>query len=88
VARDFRSLEAILLGPTQGGASVPAAKVAVQAAVIPRRDWQAAETTGDYTLVGCSVGPGFDFKDFALLRDDAKAAARLAKAFPDLSHLI
>ncbi|MEO7426173.1 MAG: cupin domain-containing protein [Fibrobacteria bacterium] len=88
VARDFRSREVVLLGPTPGIGSPSAREAMRHVAVIPRRDWQAAETTGDYTLVGCSVGPGFDFKDFALLRDDAKAAARLAKAFPDLSHLI
>jgi len=29
--------------------------------------WQAARCLGDYTLVGCSVGPGFDFADFTLL---------------------
>jgi uncharacterized protein len=29
--------------------------------------WQAAETTGDYTLVGCTVAPGFDFSDFRFL---------------------
>jgi predicted cupin superfamily sugar epimerase len=31
--------------------------------------WQAARTTGDFTLVGCTVGPGFEFDDFDLLRE-------------------
>ena len=31
--------------------------------------WQAAESTGDYTLVGCTVAPGFDFADFAFLSE-------------------
>jgi predicted cupin superfamily sugar epimerase len=35
--------------------------------VVPAGDWQAARTTGEYTLVGCCVAPGFDFADFALL---------------------
>jgi predicted cupin superfamily sugar epimerase len=26
--------------------------------------WQAARSLGDYSLVGCTVGPGFDFADF------------------------
>lgn len=26
--------------------------------------WQAARSLGDFSLVGCSVGPGFDFEDF------------------------
>lgn len=29
--------------------------------------FQAAESTGIYTLVGCTVAPGFDFKDFSFL---------------------
>ena len=28
--------------------------------------WQAAETTGDWTLVGCTVSPGFQFEGFDL----------------------
>ena len=39
------------------------------ARVVPAGSWQVARTTGDYTLVGCTVGPGFDFRDFVLLRD-------------------
>jgi len=35
-------------------------------AVVPARTWQAAETTGDWTLCGCTVAPGFDFKGFEL----------------------
>ena len=30
-------------------------------AVVPADVWQAAQTTGDWTLVGCTVAPGFDF---------------------------
>jgi hypothetical protein len=30
-------------------------------AVVPAGHWQAAQTTGDWTLVGCTVAPGFDF---------------------------
>ena len=32
--------------------------------VIPANAWQRARTTGEYTLVACTVGPGFDFADF------------------------
>jgi uncharacterized protein len=71
-----------------GGRLASSREGAVQVAVIPRRDWQAAETLGDYTLVGCSVGPGFDFADFKLLRDDARAAKRMRKVFPDAVGLI
>jgi predicted cupin superfamily sugar epimerase len=35
-------------------------------AVVPAGVWQAAESLGDWTLVGCTVAPGFDFAGFEL----------------------
>ncbi|WP_257167920.1 cupin domain-containing protein [Bradyrhizobium sp. SRS-191] len=35
-------------------------------AVVPTHAWQTAESTGDWTLVGCTVAPGFDFAGFEL----------------------
>jgi uncharacterized protein len=35
-------------------------------AVVPAGLWQAAQTTGDWTLVGCTVAPGFDFSKHEL----------------------
>jgi uncharacterized protein len=32
--------------------------------VVPAGVWQAARSLGDYSLVGCDVGPGFEFADF------------------------
>jgi uncharacterized protein len=37
--------------------------------VVPPGVWQAARSLGEYTLVQCTVGPGFDFADFMMLRD-------------------
>ncbi len=37
--------------------------------MVPSGHWQAAKSKGEYTLVSCCVGPGFDFKDFELLRN-------------------
>lgn len=34
--------------------------------IVPPYAWQAASTTGDWTLVGCTVAPGFDFASFEL----------------------
>jgi predicted cupin superfamily sugar epimerase len=34
--------------------------------VVPAHAWQAAETLGEWTLVGCTVAPGFDFAQFEL----------------------
>ena len=44
--------------------------------------YQAAETTGVYSLVGCSVAPGFEFEDFSFLRDDLKSKQKFLKEFP------
>ena len=40
-------------------------------AVVPGGVWQAAEPLDDAALVGCSVGPGFEFGDFEMMEDDA-----------------
>ena len=34
--------------------------------LVPKGWWQSAETTGDFTLVGCTVSPGFQFEGFEL----------------------
>jgi len=49
----------VRLGPDLAAGEVPQA-------VVPAHAWQAAESTGDWTLVGCTVAPGFDFAKFEL----------------------
>jgi predicted cupin superfamily sugar epimerase len=41
----------------------------VPQAIVPAQAWQAAESIGDWTLVGCTVAPGFDFEKFELAPD-------------------
>jgi predicted cupin superfamily sugar epimerase len=55
---------------------------------VPAGWWQAARSTGSYTLVGCSVGPGFDYLDFALAGEEPSAAAALRARHPDLAELL
>ena len=43
--------------------------------------YQAAETTGDYSLVGCTVAPGFEFEDFSFLRDEVETKEKFLKEF-------
>jgi predicted cupin superfamily sugar epimerase len=50
--------------------------------VVPAGWWQTARTSGAYTLVGCTVGPGFDFADFQMLADDPAAARRVTARQP------
>lgn len=51
--------EAIRLGIDLAAGETPQA-------VIPRNWWQAAESLGAWTLVGCTVAPGFEFASFEL----------------------
>ena len=55
---------------------------------IPAGHWQAARPLGDYALVGCTVGPGFDFADFTMLADDRATAERVRARWPELASLI
>lgn len=50
--------------------------------VVAAGSWQAARSTGDYTLVGCTVGPGFDFGDFEMLHDVVDEAEALGAKQP------
>ncbi len=57
-------------------------------AVVPAGSWQAARTTGAYSLVGCTVGPGFEFDDFRLLSAQPGEAARLLERHPHLADFL
>lgn len=35
-------------------------------AIVPANHWQTAETLGEWTLVGCTVSPAFDFRGFEM----------------------
>lgn|SRR5690606_8799017 len=56
--------------------------------VVEAGRWQAARPLGTYALVACTVGPGFDYADFALLRDRPDDAEALRRKHPGLSALL
>ncbi|MBC7939079.1 MAG: cupin domain-containing protein [Chitinophagaceae bacterium] len=56
--------------------------------VVPAGWWQAAEPLGDFAYCGASVGPGFDFADFAFGRDHADLRAALTRLAPDSLRLL
>lgn len=56
--------------------------------VVPAGIWQAARSTGAYTLVGCTVTPGFEFSDFRLMSGDTRAADVLRERHPALVPLL
>jgi len=56
---DGKTVEEVTLG-------IDLAKGARPQAVVPADAWQAAEPLGRFTLVGCTVAPGFEFSRFEM----------------------
>ncbi|UGA42756.1 cupin domain-containing protein [Bradyrhizobium quebecense] len=59
IAQDGEPPRSITLGPDVANGEQPQA-------IVPAGAWQAAESSGDWTLVGCTVAPGFEFAKFEL----------------------
>ena len=57
----------VRLGPDLAGSEAPQA-------IVPAQAWQAAESAGDWTLVGCTVAPGFEFAGFEMAQPDFEPA--------------
>jgi len=55
--------------------------------VIPADWWQASVSKGPYSLVSCTVGPGFDFDDFEMARD-TQMGKTITDKFPHLSQFV
>lgn len=52
-----------MLGPDLSSGALPQH-------IVPAHHWQAARSTGDWTLVGCTVSPAFQFSGFELAAPD------------------
>ena len=63
IANDGCAPHTITLGPDVAAGQRPQA-------IVPAGAWQAAESTGDWTLVGCTVTPGFEFAGFEMAEKD------------------
>jgi predicted cupin superfamily sugar epimerase len=59
IAHEGCSTHAVRLGPDIASGERPQA-------IVPASAWQCAETTGDWTLVGCTVAPAFEFAHFEM----------------------
>jgi hypothetical protein len=55
--------------------------------VVPNGCWQAARPLGEYSFVGCSVGPGFDFQDFEILSEGSAMRAHIISLGATLAEL-
>jgi uncharacterized protein len=73
ISRDLSDYAVHTLDPERG----------LHFAVIPAGRWQAARSTGGFTLVSCVVGPGFDFSDFRLLTDEPVIRRDMLQRFPE-----
>jgi len=52
--------------------------------IVQGGNWQSAYSNGDFSLVGCTVAPGFEFEDFSFLSDNDLAFESIINKYPDL----
>lgn len=48
--------------------------------IVPAGHWFASESTGEFSFVGCTVSPGFDFDDFEMA-----SVSQLKSLYPKIS---
>ncbi|MDY6961090.1 MAG: cupin domain-containing protein [Pseudomonadota bacterium] len=65
ISQDGERVETVILGTDLLQGERPQA-------IVPVNAWQAAEPLGRFTLVGCTVAPGFDFAAFEMAPPDWK----------------
>jgi predicted cupin superfamily sugar epimerase len=58
-ADDGTGIERMMLGPSLAAGETPQV-------IVPAGIWQAAQSAGDWSLVGCTVAPGFEFSGFEM----------------------
>jgi len=49
--------------------------------------WQAAKHVGEYSFLGCTVAPGFEFQDFEMLSYGSAALAHITSVRAELAEL-
>lgn len=82
----YDPVNAALTGRLLAAPGVQSEPAAEPAAVAPAGVWQAARSLGDFSLVGCSVAPGFQFSGFRFVAELADHA-RHFNAVPALQPL-
>ena len=56
-------------GPARDHLLTPDLAAGAPQIIVPEHHWQAARSTGEYTLISCTVSPGFQFDGFTLAPD-------------------
>jgi uncharacterized protein len=69
VSADGKSSEAHILG-------LDLAKGERPQFIVPANHWQSARSIGEWTLVGCTVAPGFEFSSFEMAAPDWQPGAK------------
>lgn len=69
VSPNGHDAEAMVLGPEFGSGQRPQR-------IVPEGWWQAATSLGPWTLVGCTVSPGFQFDGFEMAPPDWRPSPR------------
>lgn len=59
ISQDEKKVDTVVLGPDILKGERPQG-------VVPKDAWQAAQSMGDWTLVGCTVSPAFQFEGFEM----------------------
>lgn len=59
LSEEGEGVTTILLGPDIAAGARPQG-------IVPRHCWQSARSLGSWTLVGCTVAPGFEFSGFEM----------------------
>ena len=59
LARTAKAVERMTLGPDLAAGAQPQI-------IVPAHAWQSAHSLGEWTLVGCTVAPGFEFAGFEM----------------------
>jgi predicted cupin superfamily sugar epimerase len=62
LSADGRASVTLVLGPDDGAGAEPQR-------IVPAGVWQTAQSLGAWTLMGCTVAPGFEFAGFELAPD-------------------
>ena len=84
-------LELLRFDPMEGVLTThllgPASRESAPVFVVPAGMWQAARPRGAYTLVGCTVAPGYEYRGFALLEAASEVVEQLRELDPALLDL-
>jgi predicted cupin superfamily sugar epimerase len=68
ISHDGGAVEAIALGGDLGAGQQPQG-------IVPNGSWQSARSLGEWTLVGCTVAPGFLFSGFEMAAEGWEPAS-------------